>query len=235
MAKLTQIQKGFLKGFEIYSESENAHELPWLVLFHGYGADASDLFGLYDYLTKNCEFNFFCPQGPLEVPIGPGWTGRAWWNIDMEEIQRLMMLGKERDFAGEKPEGLQRLRAKIIQSLEKIAPWRKIVLGGFSQGAMLATDIYLHAPEPPAGLCVLSGTLVNQEEWGSLFEKRRGEEIFQSHGQSDSVLKINGAERLKNCFSQAGLKVNYNSFPGGHEIPPRVIQQLNLYLDKKMK
>lgn len=234
MAKLMQVQKGSLKGLEIYSESENAHDLPWLILFHGYGADASDLFGLYDYLTKNREFNFFCPQGILEVPIGPGWTGRAWWNLDMEEIQRLMMMGLEREFAKEKPAGLANLRVKVLQSLEKIAPWDKIVLGGFSQGAMLATDIYLHAPQTPAGLCVLSGTLINQEEWGPLFEKRRGEEIFQSHGQNDPVLKINGAEKLKTQLTQAGWKVNYHPFPGGHEIPPRVIQHLNQYLDKKL-
>ena len=52
-----------------------------VILFHGYGADAYDLQTLSDVLRPKKPTDFLFPQGVLEVPIGPGWTGRAWWNI----------------------------------------------------------------------------------------------------------------------------------------------------------
>ena len=58
-------------------------DAPWVVMFHGYGADAFDLASLADVIPAKKPLNYLFPQGPLEVPIGPGWTGRAWWPINM--------------------------------------------------------------------------------------------------------------------------------------------------------
>ena len=44
-------------------------------------------------------------------------------------------------------------------------PYRRIVLGGFSQGSWVTTDVALRLEEPPAGLCILSGTLIVRDEW----------------------------------------------------------------------
>src|SRR5690606_9874605 len=60
---------------------------PWVVCFHGYGADCNDLFSLGEMIRTQRTYNWLFPNGHLEVPIGPCWTGRAWWNIDMMEVQ----------------------------------------------------------------------------------------------------------------------------------------------------
>jgi phospholipase/carboxylesterase len=104
------------------------------------------------------------------------------------------------------------------------------VLGGFSQGAMLACDAALRSDRPLAGLVLLSGTLLAQDEWVPLMPKRRGLPVLQSHGQADPLLPFFLAEQLRDLLSRAGLAVQWVSFRGGHEIPPSVLDRLGSFL-----
>jgi phospholipase/carboxylesterase len=200
---------------------------PWVILLHGFGADASDLEPLKDHIPTKTKLNWLFPQGLLNVPIGPGWTGKAWWPIAMSTLNM--------DFSAEKPEGLLKARQELFAMIEALGvPWSKIFLGGFSQGAMLAMDLYLNAPETPAGLILLSGSLLNKDEAKPLLEKRRGEKFFQSHGEHDTVLPIKGARQMESFLNQGGIKGGLVGFPGGHEIPPVVLVKLGAYLDQQL-
>lgn len=207
-------------------------QAPWVILFHGYGADANDLEPLKDHIPTRKKLNWLFPQGLLEVPIGPGWTGRAWWPLDMVTLQKNMMAGIETDFSAAKPEGLSRAREEVFKMISELKiPWNKIFLGGFSQGAMLAADVYLRAPETPAGLILMSGSLINKDEMKTLVENRKGEKFFQSHGDADPVLSPKGASRLGSLLNQGGMKGGLVTFHGGHEIPPVVLQKVGDYIN----
>ena len=202
-----------------------------VILFHGYGADAYDLQTLSDVLSPDSPLDFLFPQGPLEVPIGPGWTGRAWWNINVEELQKAAAEGRPRDMTQENPEGLKNLRPKIQKFLAQTGyPLSQIILGGFSQGAMLATDTYLHLEENCAGLMILSGTLICSETWKTLAQKKAGQRFFQSHGSADGVLAHKGAQQLETLLTQAGMKGRLDTFKGGHEIPMPTVQGAAKYI-----
>jgi phospholipase/carboxylesterase len=202
-----------------------------VVLFHGYGADAFDLQTLSDVIQTPWPCNWIFPQGILEVPIGPGWTGRAWWNINIEALQQAAASGQTRDLSIERPANLDPLRKMMADMIKDLRiSWSDLILGGFSQGAMLATDTYLNAPEAPAGLIILSGALVNKKEWVDLAPKRAGKKYFISHGQSDQVLSHKGAQQLETMLNQAGMKGTLQSFSGGHEIPPQIIPKISEYL-----
>ena len=95
---------------------------------------------------------------------------------------------------------------------------------------MLATDIYLNAPQAPAGLIILAGALINKPEWQSLAPQRAGKKYFISHGQSDMVLSHRGAQQLETMLNQAGMKGNLQSFSGGHEIPASLLPKISEYL-----
>lgn len=223
---------GRLKCLESVSDATNA---PWVILFHGYGADAADLASLTDLIPTQTPLNYLFPQGPMEVPIGPGWTGCAWWNIDMAAIQRDISMGVERDTSDQTPEGLSQARSMALGMVEALGvPWDRIVLGGFSQGAMLAVDVALNAPAPPAGLAILSGSLINKSEWKNLAPGRKGLSFFQSHGRSDLVLPFKNAQRLETLLTQAGLSGKLEVFEGAHEIPATVIARLGSYLDGRL-
>ncbi len=202
-------------------------DAPWVILFHGYGADASDLESLKDYIPTEKKLNWLFPQGLINVPIGPGWTGKAWWALTMSSL--------ESDFSATKPEGIEHVRSEILNMIDALkVPWSKIILGGFSQGAMLATDIYLHAPETPAGLVLMSGALINKNELKPLVEKRRGEKFFQCHGANDQVLQMRGARQLESLLNSGGMKGGCLEFQGGHEIPPAMLVKLGEYLNTRI-
>jgi phospholipase/carboxylesterase len=207
-------------------------QAPWVIMFHGYGADASDLSTLGDMIPTKTRFNYLFPNAFLEVPIGPGWTGRAWWNIDMARIQKDAAEGIERDTSDEIPKDLPVARAKAMKMIEELGvPWDKIILAGFSQGGMLAVDLALHAPVQPKGLAILSGALVNKVEWKGIVKNREGLPFFQAHGDKDPVIPFRNASRLESLLTSGGLKGSLSRFSGGHEIPPLMIQKLAAYLD----
>ncbi|PIS10692.1 MAG: serine esterase [Bdellovibrio sp. CG10_big_fil_rev_8_21_14_0_10_47_8] len=223
-----------MKVLEVLPENE-APQLTF-ILFHGYGADAYDLQSLAEVITPPVPTQFLFPQGVIAVPIGPGWTGRAWWPIDIEALQLAASRGEPRDLSKEKPAALPELRKKMFTWIESLrVPWNQIVLGGFSQGSMLATDLFLHAPEAPKALVVLSGALVNKDEWKTVAAKRSGAPFFLSHGKMDAVLDHRGGAQLETFLCQNGLKGKLMSFQGSHEIPMEVIVRLNEFLQQVAK
>lgn len=193
-----------------------------IVFLHGYGASAADLFPLADELAWSGEQNWYFPDAPIEVPIGPGYFGRAWFPIPLRDLQ----VGV--DYSNVTPPGLEKA-AKHVNELLKTLPHDRFILGGFSQGAMLATHLVLTDPERFAGLAILSGTLVHANVWKKL-AAAKPRAFFQSHGEGDEVLPFAGAEKLHALLQEAGWNGTLHRFRGGHEIPMAVIRDLKSYL-----
>lgn len=207
---------------------------PLVVLLHGFGAPGDDLVPLSEYLDAPAGTRFLFPEAPISIPMGFG-DSRAWWMIDMARIHADRAAGKIRDISNEIPRGMAEARERVGSLLEEIprklgVDPKHMILGGFSQGAMLSCDALLHSAQSYAGLIQLSGTLVNKQEWGPLLVKRKGLPIFQSHGTQDPILAYVMAERLRDQFLQAGVKIEWHPFRGGHEIPEPVLRQLGVFL-----
>ena len=213
-----------------------------VVLCHGYGAAGTDLvpFGpeLLEHSPTLAErVQFLFPEAPIDLEdMGmPG--GRAWWHLNMLKLQMAVADGEFRDLREEQPDGLefarQRLLALIAEWSERTGvPVSRFVLGGFSQGAMLATDVTLHLDENPAGLIVLSGTLLNEAVWRTLTPHRAGLSVLQSHGTDDPILPYICAELLRDLLSEAGANVEFVSFRGGHGIPMEVFDRVASTLER---
>ena len=200
-----------------------------LVLMHGYGAPGNDLVPLARQLEVERSVRFAFPAAPLSLDQMPG--ARAWWHIDMAELQRAVMLHDYETLTTRVPAGLLEARATVSALLDALetdhgAARDQLVLGGFSQGAMLATDVTLHLERPPAALVILSGSLICKNEWLPRMKARAGLPVVQSHGRADPVLGYDLAEKLRDELSAAGLKVEFHPFNGGHGIPNGVISAL---------
>jgi phospholipase/carboxylesterase len=216
------------------TDGHGGGEGPLVLLLHGFGAPGDDLVPLADVLNVPAGTRFVFPEGPLPLSFGPGYA-RAWWIIDMSRIQADRAAGRIRDMSMEIPKGLALARERVLALLQELPrhlpiEYKKTVVGGFSQGAMLTCDLALHTDYPIAGLVQLSGNLLAQPEWGPLMPKRKGLPVFQSHGTQDDLLPHIGAERLRDALSKAGLAVDWHSFRGGHEIPPSVLKRLSQFL-----
>lgn len=220
----------------ITPELDNTEVRATVVLLHGFGAPGNDLVGLASALSQLKRVRFVFPEG-LHSLTGAGMPpgGRAWWNIDMVELQIALMTGRFDALARSVPEGLAEAREALTQALMELersygmTPER-LVVGGFSQGAMLACDWTLNTDFPLLGLVQLSTMLICEERWLSLLPTRAGLPVFQSHSPDDQILPMILAERLANEMRSAGLKHEFVSFRGGHGIGPDVLDRLQGFL-----
>lgn len=213
-----------------------------VVLCHGFGAPGTDLvpiggeiFKAFPEMAKTVRFIF--PAAPLSLDeMGiPG--GRAWWPLDMVKLQRAVEFGETRNLRNDSPSELPNSRDRLVALLGELEersglPIEKTLVGGFSQGSMLATDVSLRLPTPPAGLIIWSGTLLCEDEWKELAEKRTALPIFQSHGRQDQILPFEAAEWLKEMFESNNLDIEFHAFNGPHTIPVESIHGLLRMIDR---
>lgn len=191
-----------------------------VVLFHGYGADAMDLAPLRKFIPRRAPIRWVFPDAP----------GHMWWRIDEQALM------ERRWDAEREPSDLPATRAAAYDFLKTLGvPWSRLVLGGFSQGAMLSTDLVLRAPEQPAGLAILSGSLITESRWRELAPRRAGLEVFQCHGEQDPILPFALSVRLNELLTGAGLKGKLHAFEGGHMIPAEGLSALGAYLDSQAR
>jgi phospholipase/carboxylesterase len=92
--------------------------------------------------------------------------------------------------------------------------------------------VALHREPSPAGVVLLSGTLLAAREWTPRMAARRGLPVFQSHGSHDPLLPFSQAERLRDLLREAGAAVEWHPFRGQHEIPPEVLDPLGPWLTR---
>ena len=209
---------------------------PVVILLHGFGAPGDDLVPLSQALQAPTGTRFVFPEAPLPLNFGFG-DARAWWMLDIERRNREIAAGRARDLSREVPNGLAEARARVVAALDEVerrlnVPPGRIVLGGFSQGAMLSCDVTFHSSRALAGLVLLSGSLMAQDEWRPRMPQRRGLPVLQSHGATDPILPVFMAEQLRDLLTQAGLSVQWVGFRGGHEIPPVVLDKVGVFLKK---
>jgi phospholipase/carboxylesterase len=216
-------------------DGQGSGEGPLVVLLHGFGAPGDDLVALWRYLKVPNDVRFLFPAAPLSLDMGFGGDARAWWMLDMERITQARANGQWDSLSQEIPRGLAPARTQMQEVLslaqENLSvPTQSLVLGGFSQGAMLSTDLFLHSDIPFAGLALLSGTLIAKEEWLTRLPNRQDLPVFQSHGTEDPILSFSMAQQLRDHIQAAGLPISWVEFPGGHEIPIQVLEGLSTFL-----
>ena len=215
-----------------------------VILCHGFGAPGNDLVGLERELVRLqpslADARFYFPAAPIDLgQLGWG-EARAWWMIDMAVVQRLQHDADAlREFRKLEPEGMAAARKALLALVREVAdgtglPLQRIVLGGFSQGSMLATDVALRLEEAPGALVVLSGTLLTEDVWRQKAAARAGLPVFQSHGRADPVLPFQAAEWLHELFTSAGLPTEYVPFNGGHTIDRDALAKLGEFLTRQV-
>jgi phospholipase/carboxylesterase len=156
------------------------------------------------------------------------YEGRAWFSIDLEELERSMREGTSRDLSHKTPpefSSTMNLLADFVQKLE--GRYEKIILGGFSQGAMCVSHLGLRENSKVEALILLSGSLLAKD----LFPKKEKSLPFiQSHGAYDPILSLAGGKNLYQQLTSLGLVGKWVEFQGVHEIPLKVIEEVKRFL-----
>ncbi|MDQ2642960.1 MAG: alpha/beta fold hydrolase [Myxococcota bacterium] len=206
---------------------------PQIVLLHGFAGGTDDLSAFAKSMGVNGEF--FFPEAPLALDrTGAGELGgHTWWPSDGASRALALASGQPRDLSSFEPPELEEARATLREFLDTIRVGSErtpLVLGGFSQGAMLAFDYALHSARELAALVMLSGCRIAERKWNPLLEKRRGQRAFISHGRADPDLAFSATERFKDDLTNAGWLVDFLAFEGGHGTSVQAVRGLKKFL-----
>jgi phospholipase/carboxylesterase len=182
-----------------------------LVLFHGRGADENDLFPLLDALDPERRLAGFTPRGPLSLPPG----GAHWYVVPRVGY----------------PDP-----ATFWQSYERATDWldslpyERMVLGGFSQGAVMSYALGLGRGRPrPAAIVALSGFIPTVERF-ELDLSQALPPVAIGHGTYDPVISVEFGRRARRVLEEAGAAVLYRESPMPHTIDPRFVAELQPWL-----
>lgn len=235
-------QLGSLKCRTIDSLDNDAAPELLVILNHGFGASGDDLadFGpmLIDSspLVKAC-CRFVFPEAPVDLsPMGMA-GGRAWWPINMAKLAEINQTRDYDQLMLLEPPGMKEAEemlnetvtaAMAISGLDE----SRVIVGGFSQGAMVSTNLVLTRSFRPALLSLFSGTLLNRHHWRQLAKSHGGCDVLQSHGRQDFVLPFAPAIELKEMLVGAGFHVEFIEFNGPHTIPMNVLQRFLLRIEQ---
>lgn len=198
------IHKSVVRSLTIYQKGNGEFTL---VLLHGYGANGRDLLQMASVMPASLRLLF--PEGPYDLDQFYS-DAKAWFMIDLDTLSfdtEQYALSTEKLLAAFAEMGLDPA---------------KTVIGGFSQGAMMALEAHLSSPVPFLGLALFSTTPVHLE---TLTERALSHKthFFQSHGTYDDLLPIDAAQNLFNTLTQAGWQGQFSAFAGGHEMPLETI------------
>jgi phospholipase/carboxylesterase len=184
-----------------------------LVLFHGRGADEHDLFPLLDMLDPERRLVGVTPRGPLSLPPG----GAHWYVVRQVGFPDPGTFGPTFELASR---WLDELGEQTGVSPERT------VLGGFSQGAVMAHSLGLGTGRlRPAGILALSGFIPVVDGFEPDLSPPLPP-VAIGHGTLDPVISVEFGRRARATLEEAGADVLYRESPIPHTIDPRFLAEL---------
>ena len=183
-----------------------------LVLLHGRGADEHDLFPLLDALDPERRLRGLTPGGPLALPPG----GRHWYRLG--------------GIPTPEPETFWPSFEALSALLDGLDG--PVVLGGFSQGAVMSYALGLgRGPSKRAvALLPLSGFMPRVEGLELDLTGLDGYPVAIAHGSLDPVISVEWSREARDVLTAAGADVTYSEAPLPHTIDPGVVPVLRAFV-----
>jgi phospholipase/carboxylesterase len=187
-----------------------------LVLFHGRGADEHDLFPVLDLLDPERRLHGYTPRGPLALPPG----GAHWYVVPRVGYPD--------------PATFSPSYAAASEWLDALPfPPERIVLGGFSQGAVMSLALGLGRGRPrPRAVAAFSGFVPVVEGWEPDLEPPLPP-VALAHGTYDEVIPVGFGHRARELLEGAGADLLYRESPMGHTLDPRVLAEVAAWLTSR--
>lgn len=190
-----------------------------LVMLHGYGSNEKDLMQLAPWLDESLRF--ISVRAPLQ--LAPEMYG--WFPVEFTQEG----ITVDQDAARKAKETLIEFFRHIIGKHD--AQEGKILLMGFSQGAVMSYLTALAEPSLLHGVIALSGqfpdpsSLVNAHP-----ETLRTIPFLVVHGLYDNVLPVANGRISENWLKEHVDTLTYREYPMGHEINAEALDMIKQWL-----
>jgi phospholipase/carboxylesterase len=217
--KAVEGQSATLAYLTVFPDDYEAGQAyPMVICLHGRGADMRDLARLAPAIDQR-GYLYVCPNAPVTISVGPGYTGQAWYEPGGNPSPAAM----EQALAA-----LDGLVREVLAQYQVTAG--QAILLGFSQGGAMTYRFGMLRPEMFAGLVILSGALRNPEALLPHLPVRRDQRIFIAHGTHDPVVPVDLSRNAVDFLEAQGYQPLYREYPVGHEITPAVLHDLTPWI-----
>jgi len=188
-------------------------EQPVVLLLHGYGADERDLPELMSFLP---DLPWSSPRAPLAAGEGFSWY----------QIENLLEPTVE---------GLSEVTESLWNFIdEHISTDNKIVVIGFSQGGLMATQLLRTRPDRIAGTVILSGFIASGELPGDITLEKSKPRVIYCRGSEDNRISKEAIAKL-NSWLQTKTKAVTKTYTGlGHSVDQRVMLDVAEYVSGQL-
>lgn len=205
----------------------NATPVGSVIWLHGLGADGHDFTSLVQQLNlpAHLPLRFIFPHAPLKpVTINNGYVMRAWFDIYSTQMEQRIDVAGIADSVKFVEQLIENEQSKGISS-------EKIMIGGFSQGSVIAMTTGLQYPKKLAGVIALSGYLPHAAQ--VLSNKSLANQaipIFLAHGTEDTVVPFMLGKITEAALEKDGIPVDWHSYPMPHTVCADEIRDINAWL-----
>jgi len=179
-----------------------------LLMMHGLGDSMEGYFWMPQALRLPW-LNYLLPNAPDDY-----YGGYAWFDI-----------------YGDMVPGVQRSRQLLFELLDAWRangwPTEQTVIGGFSQGGLMAIEVGLRYPHRFAGVLSISGLVCQPDKLlQELSPVARDQRLLATHGTLDPILPFAVTKRQIRHLQNAGLNIAWHEFQKDHTIAGE--EELNL-------
>jgi phospholipase/carboxylesterase len=194
---------------------------PLVVMVHGWAGDESVTWVFRQ--TSPPEAAIITPRAPLQLPE----KGFAWFRYQ-----------DETDFVPDPEmltEALQRLE-QFLSSLPALYPIdpARLILMGFSQGAMMINALALTRPNLIKGVVSLAGGIPQTPELLQSSTPLDGLPVFIAHGTRDETVPLSAALQTRDIYSRLGATVTYREYDAAHKLSSQGVKDLKQWLAEQL-
>lgn len=198
---------------------------PVLILLHGYGSNENDLLDLAKAFDP--AFTSISLRAPRE--LAPG--SYAWYDLKVNGGARVY------DYA--QAVKSRNLILSFISNACKTLNLdsSRVVVLGFSQGAIMAYELALASGGRIAAIAPLSGRMMDETKALPVkWEKLNNLHVFIGHGSSDNVLPIEESVKADKFFRDNKLKhIAFHTYKMAHSISGQEINDLKIWFKELLR
>lgn len=180
------------------------------VIMHGYGSNEKDLFSFRQHFPKA---TFICLRAPLDLRE----NSYSWYDISFTNGVKTKDFNQVNKAA---------LKLKLFLKNLKKVKGQKVILGGFSQGAIMSLKMVIEQPTLIDGVMCFSGSTLgnNFKPDPKLSVAYSKTKAFYAHGVQDDVLPIEKGRACKKILQNAKIPTTYKEYNMKHQILPQTIE-----------
>ena len=187
-----------------------------IIALHGYGSNPFNMIELLKVLNIDKADCFFPPGNISPFPNDD--LSKAWFSIPFtSNLNKEIVISRE----------------IILSKLKSIVnSYDKIVLLGFSQGAMMCLDIMVNISKPVSGVICLSGLNINIDNNINIDKAYKKTPIFVGHGINDEIIDMESSKTSFEFITKKGFKIDWNEYNMAHEVVEKELEDIRSFFER---